>query len=69
MVEGAGAGLTQQSGQDLASQKCLYYICWAGGRKFWLCGTYRALLRGALLFESGQIRDRAPQITRWQDMQ
>jgi len=42
MVEGAGAGLMQQSGQDLASWKCFPYIYCARGGKSWLCRTYRA---------------------------
>jgi len=42
MVEGAGAGLMQQSGQYLASWKCLSYTYCARGRKSWLCRTHRA---------------------------
>ena len=41
MAEGAGAGLMQQSGQDLASWKCFSYIYCARGRKYWLCCTYQ----------------------------
>jgi len=42
MVEDAGAGLMQQSGQDLASWKCFSYIYCARGGKSWLCRTYQA---------------------------
>jgi len=42
MVEGAGVGLMQQSGQDLASWKCFPYIYVARGRKSWLSRTHRA---------------------------
>jgi len=42
MSEGAGAGLMQQSGQNLASCKCCSYICCARGGKSWLCRTHRA---------------------------
>ena len=42
MAEGAGAGLMQQSCQDLASWKCFLYICCARGGKSWLCRTYQA---------------------------
>jgi len=44
ITEGAGAGLMQQSGQDLASWKCFSYIYCARGRKSWLCRTYQARL-------------------------
>jgi len=41
MAEGAGAGLMQQSGQDLASWKCFSYIyCARGGKSH--CWWYRA---------------------------
>jgi len=43
MVEGAGAGLTQQSGQDLASWKCFSYIYCDRCGKSWLCSTYQVL--------------------------
>jgi len=42
MADGAGAGLMQQSGQDLASQKCFLYIYCDRGEESWLCRTYRA---------------------------
>jgi len=42
MAEGAGAGLLQQSGQDLASWKRLSHMCSARGGKSWLCHTYQA---------------------------
>jgi len=42
MAEGAGAGLMQQSGQDLASWKCSSYIDCARGGKSWLCRTFQA---------------------------
>jgi len=42
MAEVAGAGLMQQSGQDLASWKCFSYIYCTRGGKSWLCRTYRA---------------------------
>ena len=42
MAEGAGTGLMQQSGQDLASWKCFSYMYCARGGKSWLCRTYRA---------------------------
>jgi len=42
MAEGAGAGLMQQSGQDLASWKCFAYMCSARGGKSWLCRTHQA---------------------------
>jgi len=42
MREGAGAGLVQQIGQDLASCKCFSYTCCAPGGKSWLCRTHRA---------------------------
>ena len=41
MVEGAGAGLMQQSGRDLESKKYFSYIYCAAGRKSWLCRTYQ----------------------------
>jgi len=43
MVEGAGAGLMQQSGQDLASWKSFLYIYCVRCGKSWLYGTYQAL--------------------------
>ena len=42
MADEAEAGLTQLSGQDLASWKCFSYICCTTGGKSWLCCTYRA---------------------------
>jgi len=42
MAEEAGAGLMQQSGQDLASWKCISYIYCGRGGKSWLCRRYRA---------------------------
>jgi len=42
MAEEAGAGLMQQSGQDLASWKCFPYIYCARGGKSWLCRTHPA---------------------------
>ena len=42
MAEEVGAGLMQQSGQDLASSKRILYMYCAGGGKSWLCGTYQA---------------------------
>ena len=42
MLEGAGAGLLQQSGQDLASWEYFPYIYCARGEKSCLCGTYQA---------------------------
>ena len=42
MAEGAGAGLMQQSGQDLASWKCFSYMRRTRGGKSWLCRTYQA---------------------------
>jgi len=42
MADGAGAGLMEQSGQDLASWKCFLYIYCARGQKSWLCRTHRA---------------------------
>jgi len=42
MAEGAGAGLMQQSGQDLASWKCFSNIDCARGGKSWLCCTFQA---------------------------
>jgi len=53
MVEGAGAGLMQQSGQDLASWKCFSYIYCARG------GKYRVeedTLLEANRFEGGHLR-------------
>jgi len=41
-VEGAGTGLVQQSGQDLASWKYFLYMYCARGGKSWLCRTYQA---------------------------
>ena len=42
MAEDAGAGLTQQSGQDLASWKCFSHIYCARGGKSWLYCTFQA---------------------------
>jgi len=42
IVEGAGAGLMQLSGQELVSWKCFLYIYCARGGRSWLCRTYRA---------------------------
>jgi len=42
MAEEVGAGLMQQSGQDLASWKCFSYIYCARGGISWLCRTYPA---------------------------
>jgi len=62
MAEGAGAGLMQQSGQDLASWKCFSYIFCAQGGKFWLfrtCQAYRVeedILLEVNRFEGGHHR-------------
>jgi len=62
MAEGAGAGLMQQSGQDLASWEYFSYVYCPRGRKSWLRGTYQAhcvnedILLDANMFEGGQHR-------------
>jgi len=40
MADGAGAGLMQQSGQDLALWKCFSYIYYVRGGKSWLYRTH-----------------------------
>ena len=70
MAEGAGAGLMQQSGQDLASWKCFSYIYCARSGKSWLCRTYRAhrVEKDTFLEVSRFEEGRVPQTTRWQDV-
>jgi len=61
-MKGAGAGLMQQSGKDLASWKCFTYIYCARGGKSWLCRTYEAhcteevILLEVVRFEGGHCR-------------
>ena len=67
MAEGAGAGLMQQSSQDLASWKYFSYIIYcARGGKSWPYRTYQSHhAEEDILLE---MKRRAPQITRRQDL-
>ena len=62
------ADTTERPGVGLAEELVIHMLGW-WSKLLTVWQISSALRRGALLFESEQIRGRAPQITRWQDVQ